>query len=658
MKQHFLSLNYPLPSEQVGHKFANLGKIAKEVDVPPAICVTVDVFKKSLNDDKIQVLNQFFEELRATVGCFLLSSYPELNKKLEGLEIPTSLQKELRDKLEETFGYLEGRKFAVRSSGVTEDTEKFSFAGIYDTKLNVEGFEEICKAIVECWLAYYSYTAIAARVRAEQFDGSPGMALIIQEMVPSELSGVAFTNSDDNDVIVEYVEGLGEQLVSGVSTPKLFRLSDDHNQIQSEEQKIMQQVSATALRLQQVFNGAVDIEWAWASNKLSILQARPVTVHLQEKRTTEPVFLKAELYTETTLPIGLELGECGEVYTSYVTKRAPSYRLAATNGVPIAAAHIIHFNGAGILGDMNKIEELLNCSQIPNVVLDISSSIRQVVLPKGEVLNYLRDTLALTPTSLDTHTIIIRDFIRGDYGFISRPIGEDSNGLLIEYSKEGLLDINRGLAHCERIILTNGNQPAIEGNLSCTGDVKDLEEFRTALSEINNFTQLMNKQMGKIQLEWVLDQGIPYFVDFSREEDEVLYNNNSESVVMAKGVASGPVFCLSENEDMLYRLSIGPAVSVDKTQEVFEHDGLQKIIHEISSLPQKPIIYVQRPYAVLSTLFEHVAGFVFFEGSLLCHLAILLRESKLPAVINSKFVAQNGEEVMIADGSIQIIQNY
>jgi len=643
--------------DQVGHKFANLGKINDVVCVPQAVCLPADIFKEVLSKEQIKFLDQFFEELRATLGCFLLSSYPDLSKSIESVKIPAEILAEIKKELEEVFGSLDGRKFAVRSSGTTEDSENSSLAGVYNTKLNVKGFEEICSAIIECWLSYYSYTAVAARVRTNQFDSSPAIGIIIQEMIPSELSGVAFTDGESNDVVIEYVEGLGEQLVSGTVAPKRFE-SNSKSTLPQTENTIMRQVLSASIDLQVTFGKAVDIEWAWALDKLYILQVRPVTAHLRKNRITEPVFLKAKLYSDINLPVGLELGECREVYTSYVTKRAPSYRLAISNNVDVAGAYIVHFNGAGILGETLKIDNLFN-SSIPEVVLDLSSNIRQVVIPKEELIDYLQNTLGLTPSSLETHTIIIREFVRGDYGFISRPVGEKGEGLLVEYSKDGLMDINRGTTYCDRLILNNVEQQ-LETDMSQVGNANDVEAFRGAIPTIDNFTKLMNKSMPGTQLEWVLEDGVPYFVDFSREQDEVLFSSNdgNEAVIVAKGVAKGPVFSLNDSDEMLYRLSIGPAVSVDKTEDVLEHEGLQELINKISSYSEKPIIYVQRPYAVLSTLFEHVSGFIFAEGSLLCHLAILLRENNIPSVIHPKFEIVNQDtQVMIADGLIQSMQN-
>lgn len=643
-----------LDPARTGYKFANLGRVNGIVLVPRAICVTQDAFRDSLDKELGTFLGLFFEELRATVGCFLLSTYPQLEERIAGLSLSKGTVDQLARELEAVFGPLEGRKFAVRSSGATEDSAAFSFAGVYQTLLNVEGMNGILQAVVACWMSYYSYTAVAARIRANQFSPDPDMAVIVQEMIPSELSGVSFTQGKDRQVVTEYVEGLGEQLVSGAVTPTRHR-EGEAILGSSKETLAIQAAESAAKKLAVHLGYAVDVEWAWADGCLHVLQVRPVTAELDRNKLQAPLWIEADLYGEGGLPEGLQLGDCREVYVSYVTKRASSYRLAVLQGVPVPGAHLICFNGAALLHEPGLLERLLRSTSSSQAVLDISSNIRQVVLDKEDVLHYLTRTLALDTERYREHTVIIRDFVRGEFGFISRRIGERGEGVLVEYSADGLMDINRGIASCHRIVVKDSQAEGAMDTVSCSGPSEDALRFRNALPVVAAFTGLINERLPGTQLEWALENGVPYFIDFSREMDEVPYEEVSGSIVISAGTASGPLYELT-NDEMLYKLSIGPAVSVDKTADVLEHAGLQQLIQEISQLDEKPILYVQRPYAILSTLFDHIAGFIFAEGSLLCHLAILLREAHIPSVISKDLRAEEGTAVLIADGLVRSIQ--
>jgi hypothetical protein len=648
-----VSLHEPASSAHVGNKFINLARTATQFRVPSALCVTVDAFRLALGPERLAFAQEFFADLRATVGCFLLQSMPSLEAAMEGLTLPHELRTSLRDQLTQTFGSLDGRAFAVRSSGVAEDSGSFSFAGVYTSLLNVRGFDQLCDAIVECWQVYYSYPAVAARVRANQYSPEPEMGLIIQEMIAPLYAGVAFTSAhDDERVVAEFVRGLGDKLVSGVANAQRYVSGEPLPEQDQALAPMLDEVCRTVESIKAVYGHEVDVEWAWDERGLHILQVRPVTIALQAEESSDPFFRSAALYADAALPQDLTLGEIRDVYITYVTKRAPAYRLAAECGVATGAAHVVSFNGAGLLHEQDALAEAL-ASPAPRAVVDLNTNLRQVMVDKRDLVQYLKNTFQLTPTSAARHTAIIRDFIRGEYGFISRLIGE--YGLLIECSEEGLLSINRGIGHSARIVIEDVREPLIAEAI--TGDASDevIAAFLPVIPIILQFTQRLNQAMPRTQLEWVLEQGTPYFVDFSREDGSIVHAHQSGTIVIAPGVTRGPIICLND-DDLLYRLSVGPAVSVNKNHEVLDHDGLRALVELVAAQPERPIIYARHPYAVLSVLFEHSAGFIFNQGTILCHLAILLREAGLPAVISRTLTVQNGDVAVIADGQVDIFR--
>jgi hypothetical protein len=481
------------------------------------------------------------------------------------------------------------------------------------------------------------------------------MAVIVQKMVSPELAGVAFTtHSEQGRVIVEYVRGLGEALVSGMVAPQRYRQEDSaQSRLPVEDQQVFDQVCVVVTKLKDLFALDVDVEWAWDDNGLHILQVRPITATLERRNDSrDPFFCSVHLYLDTSLPVELDLGECREVYLGYVAKRAHAHQLAAASNIATGAAHVVAFNGAGLAENRTDLEQLLAASAAPRVVLDINSNLRQVILKKDEVFHYLCETFRMTLSTAKRYTVIIRDFNRGEYGFISRRTGE--RGLLLEYSSQGLLNINRGIANCERIHVVDSEQPLSGQNIYVEGQQGFEEAFLRALPNVCSFTYDLDRQMPGVQLEWVLASGVPYFVDFSREASNLNYSEQTETVMIAIGSARGYIYRLDDDQ-VLSRLSIGPAVSVDKSREVMEHQELLALVNAVADCSQKPIIFVRRPYAILSVFFEHVAGFVFTEGSLLCHLAILLRESGIPALICPQNELYNGDEIMITDGHLAIL---
>jgi pyruvate,water dikinase len=115
------------------------------------------------------------------------------------------------------------RSFAVRSSATVEDAARSSFAGQFESKLNVRGADALLAAIKSCWLSLFSERALVylaqQRVPAEKVK----MAVVVQEMVEAEHAGVVFTADPLTGAadwfVVECVSGLGEGLVQGTVQP-------------------------------------------------------------------------------------------------------------------------------------------------------------------------------------------------------------------------------------------------------------------------------------------------------------------------------------------------------------------------------------------------------------------------------------------------------
>jgi phosphohistidine swiveling domain-containing protein len=170
--------------------------------------------------------------------------------------------------------------WAVRSSSTAEDTEQASFAGQFETVLNVDlgGLEE---AVLRCWRS-----GLTDRVKAYAGDrGTGSMAVLIQPMIAAEAAGVAFTTdpvSGRHLIVIEAVKGLGERLVSGAATPERWTLEEDGS-IQAPavatvlDGERAREIGDLASQVEEHFGHPQDIEWAIDSGSLWLLQARPIT---------------------------------------------------------------------------------------------------------------------------------------------------------------------------------------------------------------------------------------------------------------------------------------------------------------------------------------------------------------------------------------------
>jgi len=180
----------------------------------------------------------------------------------------------------------ENIKYAVRSSGTNEDLAGSSFAGQYDSFLNVQGLKNLRVAIEKCANSIHN-DRVAAYAKSNNIDmKNCKMAVIVQQMVNSEKSGVSFSidsvNGFDKEVIIEAVNGLGEKLVSGHVTPDYYsynwydeKFTTYNGDVLSQDE--VKKLAEIIIEIQIYYGFPVDVEWAITGNTIHILQSRPIT---------------------------------------------------------------------------------------------------------------------------------------------------------------------------------------------------------------------------------------------------------------------------------------------------------------------------------------------------------------------------------------------
>ena len=191
-------------------------------------------------------------------------------------ELPATVRAALRD----VPDLLGSGPWAVRSSSTAEDSEQASFAGQFETVLNVDA-DGLADAVLRCWRSWLS-----DRVKAYAGDRGPSsMAILIQPMIAANAAGVAFTTdpvTGGHRTVIEAVEGLGERLVSGAATPERWEVEEDGSleapagatALKAEQARA---IGDLARRVEEHFGRPQDIEWAIDGSSLWLLQARPIT---------------------------------------------------------------------------------------------------------------------------------------------------------------------------------------------------------------------------------------------------------------------------------------------------------------------------------------------------------------------------------------------
>jgi pyruvate,water dikinase len=243
-----------------GGKGASLARMSAEgLPVPPGFVVPSYVLEESLDTERML-------ELAATQSAEGLQEISAAYENLVGA------------------GYA---KVAVRSSAVAEDSEAASYAGQQETYLFVEGAEEVCRRVVDCWASFFSERALFYRSEKGSLEDLR-MAVVVQKMVDPEKSGVIFTvdpvRRRRDRMVIEAVRGVGEQVVSGEVTPdhysldrkgKLKREKIVDERVLTDEELL--KLSELSRKLEEKHGVAQDIEWAIVGDDIFLLQSRPVT---------------------------------------------------------------------------------------------------------------------------------------------------------------------------------------------------------------------------------------------------------------------------------------------------------------------------------------------------------------------------------------------
>jgi phosphohistidine swiveling domain-containing protein len=195
----------------------------------------------------------------------------------------------LPEDLEEHYLRLGGGRVAVRSSAVGEDSVEASFAGQYETILDVEGVAALRAAVDRC---LHSVSNTRATIyREDHLEGQPThMSVIVQRMVDTRAAGVLFTvnpvNGRRDQLVIDAVRGLGDVLVSGLARPDHWLMSRDgtvtDREIQGSEPVLRDAELAHlldgALRAERRYGTPLDMEWALdETGRLWWLQARSIT---------------------------------------------------------------------------------------------------------------------------------------------------------------------------------------------------------------------------------------------------------------------------------------------------------------------------------------------------------------------------------------------
>ena len=302
---------------RVGGKGANLGEMLRAgLPVPSGFVVTVDAYRRFYEASGLQA------EIGRRVKVIDLDDPERLRVAAQAIQTlirRAPMPDDVRGAILGAYGDLMKAEpdahglVAVRSSATIEDSAEFSFAGMFDSYLNVSGPEDLVRRVRDCWASSYGARVLYYRLK----QGLPAELLIgvvVQRMINSEKSGVMFTvnpaTKDASRLVIEAAFGLGEAVVGGQVTPDHYEIVKEAMQVadqRSARKKCMRTrdpqsretmripldetrgkapalsgdevraVAGLGIRDEQLYGAPQDIEFAIEGSQIVLAQTRPMT---------------------------------------------------------------------------------------------------------------------------------------------------------------------------------------------------------------------------------------------------------------------------------------------------------------------------------------------------------------------------------------------
>lgn len=316
-----------------GGKGANLGEMTRAgFPVPPGFCITAQVYfdyikRTGLKKKIMDILNRL--DVNNTER--LHESAMHIKEIMTKSPMPQDIKDEIRQEYRRLC-LLEGDQayVAVRSSATAEDLPEASFAGQQDTYLDIQGENELIKAVRRCWASLFTPRAIFYREKKGFPHDKVGLSAVVQKMIESEVSGVMFTTEPTgkrDEIIIEGGYGLGEAIVGGKITPDTYIVDKKTFEIKSKKistqqikimrsriqvgttkaeippdkqksQKLMdskiKELAQIGNKIEEHYMFPQDIEWAVEKGQLYILQSRAITTIKKKEENPDGTIKKEE----------------------------------------------------------------------------------------------------------------------------------------------------------------------------------------------------------------------------------------------------------------------------------------------------------------------------------------------------------------------------
>ncbi len=300
--------------------------------MPDGFVVTTDAYRFFLERSN---LIERIEEVIKSAGEDFKSASTAITNLIEEQPVPGAVADAIREALRRLG---EEGAVAVRSSVTAEDMEEASFAGIYETYLNIRGPESVIEYVKLCWASVWN-ERVPTYCRTAGIDHlKADVAVVVQRMAQAEVSGVMFTTNPltahPGEIVIDAVRGLGENLVSGKVQPDHFVLkkstgrikrsklssnmsrdADHTNENDSKKpcliESDLRRLAEVGRRIELEMGCPQDVEWAIedaGAARIALLQSRPITTLPPSNETVFTRKMGDQYWTDVISPLTFTCG--------------------------------------------------------------------------------------------------------------------------------------------------------------------------------------------------------------------------------------------------------------------------------------------------------------------------------------------------------------
>lgn len=628
-----------------GGKGASLGEMTQAgIAVPPGFVVLSEVFEEFIRDTDLNV------QIEAELDMVNLKTIHTVEKASEVIqslilshEIPGYIQKEILINFDELGADL----VAVRSSATSEDSADAAWAGQLDSFLNTNK-NALLQNIKKCWASLFTPRAIFYRFEKELHKENISVAVVVQKMIQSDESGIAFSvhpvTEDENQIIIEAGFGLGEAIVSGAITPDsyvvdkrdysivdininnqskaLYGISGGGNEwmelgIEGEKQVLTEtevvELSKMIAVIEAHYGFPCDIEWARKDGELYITQSRPITTL---KNTT----IKKNGIKEQIEDVG---------WMKTIKREFDLFIFSAS----IEANHSFMKNEIGICFEKilyrykNKFGTIYDSPQETSY---ISKSLKEILLQDKELIeNLLNKERELHETEIPTDPKKLIDF------FVEVMLYNTILPYRLMLAIENSPEFNKYLPILNKIRATGGMYPELY-----------FHHIKPLIYKLAKQAGINNKLWGLLSYDEIIQ-----LIDGEDNinEEDLRKRKMGCWIYMVDG-AKGINY---ENLDIEQEETVTDTQADTIKGSIANKGKVQGVVKIVNSIEQIKKIHKGEVLVSISTnpslmpAIKKAAAIVTDEGGIISHAAIISRELNTPCIIGTKIATS-----VLCDGDL------